>query len=50
MVMSPGARPDHQDPLPVTPAEPWLRAVFDNAPTGMAVTDRHGHIVRGNAA
>ena len=50
MVTPPGARPDHHEPLPVTPAEPWLRAVFDNAPTGMAVTDRAGRIVRCNAA
>lgn len=49
MVTPPGTRSDHPGPLPATPAEPWLRAVFDNAPTGMAVTDREGRIVRCNA-
>src|SRR5690606_31970787 len=49
MVTPPGTRSDRPGPLPVTPAEPWLRALFDNAPMGMAVTDRQGRRVRCSA-
>lgn len=44
-------RPDPTDPsLPGTDAAPWLQRVFDHAPTGIAVTDRRGRIVRCNDA
>ena len=52
MAPPPGYRSQEDDrpALPVEDTEPWLRLVFDHAPTGIAVTDTDGHIVRCNAA